>query len=98
MVLKPGYSWLSEDAEDAPNGVPKGLLPLDWTLDFNGDGSQGRCRLKVKSEEWEWEDVSEGPVIVPWLSGIDEGEGDGDEEDSEGDGAEDEGSERASPR
>ena len=50
VMLKAGYSWLSEEAERAPDGAEKGMLPLSWVLDFDGEGRQGRCRLKVKSE------------------------------------------------
>lgn len=52
VILKAGYSWLSSEAERAPDGAEKGMLPLNWTLDFDGKGSQGRCRLKVKGEAW----------------------------------------------
>ncbi|KAJ4513139.1 hypothetical protein HRR83_005498 [Exophiala dermatitidis] len=51
VILKAGYSWLSPDAEDAPDGGRNGKLPLEWTLDFNGRGSQGRLRLKVRKEK-----------------------------------------------
>lgn len=60
IILKAGYSWVSEDAQDSPDGVPKGMLPLEWRLDFDGfggKGSMGRCRLKVKNDR-EWQDVS----------------------------------------
>lgn len=53
VVLKAGYSWVSEDAQDSPNGAVKGSLPLEWTLDFDGfggKGSMGRCQLKVKND------------------------------------------------
>lgn len=68
VILKRGYSWVSEDAETAPNGNPKSLLPLEWTLDFSGyggRGSMGRCRLKIHAERMgrepeEWEDAEEG--------------------------------------
>ena len=58
--MKAGYSWVSDDAQDSPDGAPKGMLPLAWTLDFEGfggKGSMGRCRLKVKNDR-DWEDVS----------------------------------------
>ncbi|KAK5119342.1 hypothetical protein LTR85_007698 [Meristemomyces frigidus] len=61
VILKAGYSWVSDDAEDSPDGAPKGMLPLEWMLDFagfGGKGSMGRCRLKVKNDR-DWEDVSE---------------------------------------
>ena len=51
IVLKAGYSWVSPEAEDTADGAPKGKLPLEWTLDFQGRGSQGRLRLKVKHEK-----------------------------------------------
>ncbi|RYP91925.1 hypothetical protein DL770_001985 [Monosporascus sp. CRB-9-2] len=61
VILKAGYSWVSDDALDSPDGAPKGMLPLEWMLDFegfNGKGSMGRCRLKVKNDR-DWQDVSE---------------------------------------
>lgn len=51
LVLKAGYSWVSSEAEDTTDGGVKGKLPLEWTLDFNGRGSQGRLRLKVRNEK-----------------------------------------------
>ena len=54
VILKAGYSWVSEDAEDSPGGAAKGSLPLEWTLDFDGfggKGSMGRCQLKVRMTE-----------------------------------------------
>jgi len=51
VILKVGYSWVSSEADDAPDGGEKGLLPLQWELSFNGDGCQGRCRLKVRKEK-----------------------------------------------
>jgi len=51
IILKAGYSWVSSEAQDAPDGAQRGMLSLDWTLDFHGRGSQGRCRLKVKREK-----------------------------------------------
>lgn len=56
IILKAGYSWVSEEAEAAPDGAAKGALPLEWTLDFDGfggKGSMGRCRLKVRNDK-EW--------------------------------------------
>ena len=50
VILKAGYSWVSDEAERAPDGAEKGLLPLNWTLSFEGAGCQGRCRLKMRSE------------------------------------------------
>lgn len=51
MILKTGYSWLSSDAEDAPDGGEKGLLPLEWALCFEGSGAQGVCRVRVKRQK-----------------------------------------------
>lgn len=42
---------MSSDAEDTRDGAPKGKLPIEWALDLNGRGSQGRLRLKVKKEK-----------------------------------------------
>jgi hypothetical protein len=57
VVLKAGYSWVSEDAFDSPeDGHGKGALQLEWTLDFEGfggKGSMGRSRLKVRDERAE---------------------------------------------
>ncbi|KAH0291909.1 hypothetical protein KCU62_g2401, partial [Aureobasidium sp. EXF-3399] len=55
VILKPGWSWVSEDAEAVPfrGDEVKAKLPLDWTLDFSGNegkGSMGRCRLKIRRE------------------------------------------------
>lgn len=54
VVLKAGYSWVSSEAEDTPDGAVKGMLSLEWTLDFEGfggRGSMGRTKLKVKSDK-----------------------------------------------
>lgn len=61
IILKAGYSWVSSDAEDSPDGAPKGMLRLEWMLtfdSFNGSGAMGRCRLKVKND-LNWQDISE---------------------------------------
>ena len=61
VMLKPGYSWVSEDAEDSPDGAEKGMLGLEWVLDFarfGGKGSMGRLKLKVKNQR-DWQDVSD---------------------------------------
>ena len=50
VILKLGYTWVSEDAVASPDGYEKNMLPIDWTLDFHGEGSQGRLRMKVKKE------------------------------------------------
>lgn len=55
IILKVGYSWISPEAEDTADGAPGGKLPLEWHLDFNGRGSQGRCRLKIRKEKPEQE-------------------------------------------
>lgn len=51
VILKAGYRWLSSDAEETVDGQEQGKLPLEWSLDFNGRGSQGRWRLKVMKEK-----------------------------------------------
>ena len=61
VILKAGYSWVSEDAEDSPDGAEKGMLGLEWLLDFTrfgARGSMGRLRLKVRNQR-DWKDVSE---------------------------------------
>ncbi|KAI5367093.1 Putative YEATS superfamily protein [Septoria linicola] len=61
VILKAGYTWVSSEAENSPDGAPKGMLPLEWHLDFEGfggKGSMGSCRLKVKNDR-EWHDVSD---------------------------------------
>jgi hypothetical protein len=50
VILKAGYGWVSEDAQYTLGRAEKDILPLNWTLDFTGDGSRGKCRLKVRSE------------------------------------------------
>ncbi|KAH9839878.1 uncharacterized protein C8Q71DRAFT_744626 [Rhodofomes roseus] len=52
VILKVGYTWVSEDAVASPDGHEKNMLTLEWTLDFDGGGSQGRVKLKVKKEAW----------------------------------------------
>lgn len=60
VMLKAGYSWMSEDAEDSPDGAEKGMLSLEWMLDFTrfgGKGSMGRLKLKVRNQRgWEVEE------------------------------------------
>ena len=51
VILKAGYSWTSSEAEDTVDGQTQGKLPLEWYLDFNGRGSQGRWQLKVKKQK-----------------------------------------------
>ena len=61
VILKAGYSWVSTDAENSPDGAANGMLRLEWMLDFTafgGTGAMGRCRLKVKNDR-SWEGVSE---------------------------------------
>jgi hypothetical protein len=70
LVLKAGYSWVSSEAEDTSDGGVNGKLPLEWPLDFNGCGSQGRLRLKVKREKYnqEAEDEAQGQEVPRmWL-------------------------------
>ena len=62
VVLKAGYSWVSEQAQVAPDGAPKGALPLEWMLDFEGfegRGSMARLRLKVRNDR-DWQAVGSG--------------------------------------
>ena len=59
---------MSSDAEDTQDGAPKGMLPLEWTLDFGGfggTGAMGRCRLKVKNDRG-WEDDEAGRDRREW--------------------------------
>lgn len=61
VILKAGYSWMSDDAEDSPDGAERGMLGLEWPLDFarfDGRGSMGRLRLKVKNQR-DWRDVND---------------------------------------
>lgn len=61
VILKAGYSWVSEDAENSPDGAEKGMLGLEWVLDFDrygGRGSMGRLKLKVKNQR-DWAGVDE---------------------------------------
>ncbi len=57
VILKAGYSWVSEQARDTPDGAHKGALPLEWLLDFDGfqgKGSMARLRLKIKNDrDWQ---------------------------------------------
>ncbi|KAH0009053.1 hypothetical protein KCU78_g10928, partial [Aureobasidium melanogenum] len=99
VILKRGWSWVSEDAVEVPfrGDGAKGKLPLDWTLDFDGfdgKGSMGRCRLKVRKEgraerrQREREDRAEdGRWEVEMVN--DEDEEDEEDEDHEEDDDED---------
>lgn len=81
VILKPGYSWVSDDAQDSPDGAVKGTLPLKWTLDFDGfggKGSMGRCRLKVRNDrEWEGVGVEEQRDQREWRRMVRQYERDG---------------------
>jgi hypothetical protein len=47
VVLKTGYEWVSSDAsKDEKTGGS--LLEINWDLTFEGEGRQGKARLKVK--------------------------------------------------
>ena len=50
VILKVGYTWVSEDAVASPDGHEKNMLPIDWTLDFDGGGSQGRQALQPECQ------------------------------------------------
>jgi hypothetical protein len=43
IVLQESHTWVSNNS-----GARQSDLELAWTLDFNGDGRQGRVRAKVK--------------------------------------------------
>jgi hypothetical protein len=61
IILRAGNSWVSSDAEDSPDGARNGMLQMEWMLDFtsfDGKGSMGRCRLKVKNDR-DWTNVSD---------------------------------------
>ena len=52
---------MSENAEDSPDGAEKGMLRLDWMLDFTGfegKGSMGCLTFKVRNQR-AWEDIME---------------------------------------
>lgn len=57
---------MTSEAEDTRDGQAKGKLPLEWTLDFEGRGSQGRIRLKVKKEKegQEVEDAAQREAVT----------------------------------
>ena len=57
---------MTSEAEDTRDGQAKGKLPLEWTLDFDGRGSQGRIRLKVKKEKegQEIEDAAQREAVT----------------------------------
>ncbi|GAB7363942.1 hypothetical protein MBLNU230_g4504t1 [Neophaeotheca triangularis] len=62
VILKAGFSWVSDEAEDSPDGAAKGMLRLEWELDFRrfgGKGSMGVCELRVRSDGG-WEGGREG--------------------------------------
>ena len=80
VILKVGYTWVSEDAVASPDGHEKNMLPIDWTLDFNGGGSQGRLRMRVKKESWTHHCCSDDESVVAtddgdeWAGGEDSAE------------------------
>ena len=76
VILKIGYTWVSEDAVASPDGYEKNMLPIDWTLDFHGEGSQGRLRMKVKKEPCMHSCCADADSVVET---DDEGEDGGDE-------------------
>jgi len=78
VILKKGWAWLSNDAY----GADKRGLPLDWTLDFEGEGSMGRCRLKVKKFVAELA-VEEEPTGVALHQSDDEDEWEDEEDEDE---------------
>lgn len=78
VVLKKGWAWLSNDAY----GEEKRALPLDWTLDFEGEGSMGRCRLKVKRFVTE-PAIEEESEVVGLHSTDDEDDWEDDDEDED---------------
>lgn len=49
VVLKHGWTWISSD-EQKVSGKGNSFLPIDWMLSFDGDGMQGKARLKIKRE------------------------------------------------
>lgn len=57
---------MTSEAEDTRDGQTKGKLPLEWTLDFDGRGSQGRLRLKVNKEKagQEVEDAAQREAVT----------------------------------
>ena len=53
LVLRSGYQWVCEHAEEGPYGAPNACLKLGWVLDFEshrGRGSKGRCSVKFRRE------------------------------------------------
>jgi hypothetical protein len=98
VVLKRGWSWISEDAVEVEfrgDGV-KAKLPLDWTLDFTGHegkGSMGRCRLKVRKEgevEKKQREEDDRAEDGRWEVQMVNDDDDDEDEDEEEDGDEDE--------
>jgi YEATS family/zinc finger of C3HC4-type, RING len=49
IVLRHEYQWMSSDAETLL-GSNQSLLPIEWMLSFDGEGEQGKARLKVRIE------------------------------------------------
>ncbi|KAK8037405.1 hypothetical protein PG991_000751 [Apiospora marii] len=53
VVLRPNYTWVSEEALDSPDGAARGTMVLEWMLDFEGfggRGSMGRYKLKFRDD------------------------------------------------
>jgi hypothetical protein len=52
IVLKQPYNWIIDNA-----GTRQQALELEWTLDFEGRGRQGRVRAKVNKLDTEANDT-----------------------------------------
>jgi len=80
VILRKGWAWLSNDAY----GEEKRALPLDWTLDFEGEGSMGRCRLKIKKFVAELA-IEESEAVGPHLTDDEDDWEDEEDEDEDND-------------
>lgn len=81
VVLKKGWAWLSNDAF----GATKRGVRLTWTLDFEGEGSMGRCCLKVKRVDEELTSAEEPGEEVVEAVDVASDDDDDEWEDEEGD-------------
>lgn len=48
VILKPGYTILHDAARDSARGGHRNRLILEWELDFEDNGGQGKLRVKVQ--------------------------------------------------
>lgn len=88
VILKAPYTWITGNSGRRQRG-----LELTWTLDFTGDGRQGRVRAKVKKLEEEGSRrlrTRPAPAIAPIDDDDEEDDSDYEDDDDDEDRSEEE--------